>query len=129
MPQRAMTQCKHAGCTALVQERGYCPAHTIDFEAKKRERFEKIDARKTPESKQFYSSTAWQQARADHLIKEPLCRKCKADGKIRIGNIVHHEPDYNTLISQGLSPLASECLETICMPHHQQELQRKVCKK
>ena len=126
MPQRPLSQCRHAGCSVLVQGRGYCPEHTHDVEARKRERFEKIDARKTPESKRFYSSAAWQKARALHLSNEPLCRRCKAEGKIRIAGIVHHDPTFEELVSGGLNPLNDEYLESICIKHHQQELSRKV---
>jgi 5-methylcytosine-specific restriction endonuclease McrA len=32
----------------------------------------------------------WQRARAGHLISEPLCRMCKAEGKLRPATIVDH---------------------------------------
>lgn len=125
MPSRPLRQCKHAGCPTLVQS-GYCPKHTIDFTQQQRDRFKDIDSRKTPESRKFYSSAAWTQASKLHRSKEPLCRRCKAEGKIRAGYLVHHEPSLEQLQAQGLNPLDDQYLETLCIQHHQQELSKKV---
>jgi hypothetical protein len=123
---RGFRACKHAGCPALIDRPGYCEEHAAQHIADRRESFKKLDERKTPEQKKFYSSAAWTAASRMHRTIEPICRRCKTGGKIEYRNLaVHHNPSYEFLVKNGLNPLSDEYLETICVKHHMEELRNK----
>jgi 5-methylcytosine-specific restriction protein A len=122
--QRALRICRKPGCTALVKS-GYCPAHAHVIEEQKRESFEKLDAKKTPEQKKFYSSSRWTECSRQHRVNEPLCRRCKAKGIVKAGDLTHHNPPREELIAKGLSPFDDRYLETLCHDCHQAELSAK----
>jgi len=57
----------------------------------------------------------WRKLRQQHLYQEPLCRMCKAEGKVTAGqevdHIQKHDGDY------GLFYQPSN-LQTLCREHH-----------
>jgi hypothetical protein len=116
----AMKICRRPGCTELVL-RGYCAKHKQD----PRECWKKLDAKKSPDAKEFYSSAAWTKVSIRHKAIEPLCRRCKAEGIISVVEIVHHNPSREELIRTGRSPLDDKWLESVCFNHHQGELRGK----
>ena len=123
---RGYRPCKHPGCPALIEKSGYCEQHAAQHITDRRESFKKLDERKTPEQKKFYSSASWTAASLQHRRIEPLCRKCKAAGLVEYKKLaVHHNPSYDFLIAHGLNPLSDEYLETICVKHHMEELRKK----
>ncbi|MBN1604735.1 MAG: hypothetical protein JW915_24210 [Chitinispirillaceae bacterium] len=128
--QRGFRMCKHPGCPKLVENAGYCEKHMVQHKNDSRQNFKALDTKKTPEQKKFYSSAAWTAASLYHRQIEPLCRRCKAQGKIEFRNLaVHHNPSYDFLVSNGLNPLSDKYLETICVKHHMEELRKKNLKK
>ena len=125
MTRRPLSQCNHAGCTALVQGHGYCPVHQRQSEQDRRQAFDKLEDMVSPEQRRFYQSQAWTQASRLHRSREPLCRRCKAIGKIIAAQCVHHNPCYTTLHAQGLSALDDRYLESLCNRCHLAELRTK----
>ena len=52
----------------------------------------------TETSNRLYDSPRWRRLRSWHLAKEPLCRLCKAVGRITAATVVDHiEPHKNRL--------------------------------
>ena len=73
----------------------------------------------TAEEKQFgndpfYHSPAWRKLRAWHIAREPLCRECKAKGKVTQGQVVDHIQPR----SQGGASLDPDNLQTLCHKCH-----------
>jgi 5-methylcytosine-specific restriction protein A len=122
MPHHPLKPCRQPGCPALVSS-GYCPEHQPAVDT--RQRFKKLDQRVKPEQRRFYQSAQWTELSKAHRMREPLCRRCKAAGFIVPVALVHHNPDFNTLVAQGLNPLDEKYLESICLPCHQKELSKK----
>ena len=119
------TICKKQGCNNLVRGYGYCDEHKHIPEQTQREAWDRLDAKKTPEQKSFYNSHLWHRASRRHRKKEPLCRRCKKNGKIVIGVLVHHNPPLEELKERGLNPYLDDYLETLCFSCHQKELRNK----
>lgn len=113
--------CRRHGCPNLVDQPGYCHLHIFDAKAPLR----RLDERKTDEQRKFYSSAAWTKASTHHREIEPLCRRCRAAGKVVAAEMVHHNPPREELIARGLSPLDDEYLESLCNWHHLEELRAK----
>lgn len=109
----------------MIDAPGYCPEHTLD----PRETFRRLDGR-TPEAlKKFYWCADWQKARNHHREVEPLCRRCRAAGKIMAGEMVHHNPPLEELLAKGLDPCDDKYLETLCNRHHMAELRKKITRR
>lgn len=121
---RALRMCLKSGCGTLVQQ-GYCDKHRHIQIQKQRLSWEELSKHKTEESKKFYSSSRWTQCSVVHRSREPLCRRCKAEGKIAVAEIVHHNPAREILIERGLNPYDDRWLESLCFDHHQQELRKR----
>lgn len=121
----ALKICKKSGCNALVKS-GYCEKHSFAaIKAKEkllRESWAELDKKKTPEQKAFYQSARWTQASKLHRTKEPLCRRCKENGRIVAAELVHHNPDLNMLFEMNLDPCDDQYLESLCFNCHQKEL-------
>lgn len=118
---RALSICKKTGCNKLLQSPGYCENH----QPVKVNRFENLDKKKTPEQRKFYSSARWTEVSKRHRQNEPLCRRCKKNGRVVKGDLVHHNPPLEELLSQGRSPYDDSVLETLCTSCHQKELYLK----
>jgi 5-methylcytosine-specific restriction enzyme A len=73
------------------------------------------------EHRSWYDTYAWKQRRRRHLLAEPLCRMCLAQGKVTPAvHVDHVDPvrgDFNTFI---LSPLQS-----LCFPCHNTHKRRQ----
>jgi 5-methylcytosine-specific restriction protein A len=104
-----------------VERPGYCPAHRRGRPSG----FDALDRRKTDESRSFYASRRWTEASRRHRQTEPLCRRCRAAGKIVPAQMVHHNPPVEHLLSQGLSPYDDRYLESLCNNCHLEELRKK----
>jgi 5-methylcytosine-specific restriction enzyme A len=125
MPSRAMSICKKIGCNALVSKPGYCADHLHLVKTDSREHFKRLDDKKTPEQKSFYSRREWTEASLRHRKTEPLCRRCRAKGYIVPVELVHHNPELQYLLDHGLSPYSDQYLESLCFNCHQSELRAK----
>ena len=122
---RLLSICKKIGCNKLIDNPGYCNEHKNIEKQTQREAWNRIDENKPPEKKAFYNSHLWHQTSRRHRRKEPLCRRCKKNGKTVIGVLVHHNPPLDELWERGLNPYMDEYLETLCFSCHQKELHKK----
>lgn len=117
--KKAKKICTYPGCNALTDNGSRCPEHPYKTIR------QRLDRTKTDEDRRFYSSRKWTQTSLKHREIEPLCRRCRADGYVVQGTLVHHNPDRKELIAKGLSPFDHEYLETLCFSCHQKELRAK----
>jgi 5-methylcytosine-specific restriction protein A len=69
--------CVEPGCNVLVANGARCPKH-------------KGRKSKNRSGDPFYSSRPWRSLRRERLRIEPLCRQCKADGRVRAAEVVDH---------------------------------------
>lgn len=125
MPRAAYQMCGHSGCSALLEKAGYCDQHEHLHQQNKRDSFRVLDQKKSQISKKFYSSSRWTKASIAHRKREPLCRKCKEMGIVKMCDLVHHNPDLDYLLANGLNPFLDKYLESICTNHHLEELREK----
>ena len=79
---------------------------------------------RTPEARAYrvwYKTPTWQRIRRQQLAAEPLCQRCKAEGRIVPATVVHHvEPhkgDWAKFISGPF--------ESLCKQHHDVLAQRE----
>jgi 5-methylcytosine-specific restriction protein A len=122
LPNRAQFPCRHPGCASLLPRPGFCPAHRPEAV---RSGFAALEARKTDAARAFYSSKRWTDASLRHRNKEPLCRRCRAAGRIVSAQMVHHNPPVEELVAKGLSPFDERFLESLCNDCHLTELRKK----
>lgn len=126
MADRPFTHCKKTNCFNLTNDKtGYCYEHKYLHKEKIKKNFERLDKKKTPEQIKFYHSIAWRKVSEKVRRQEPFCRRCKASGYLVPAVLVHHNPEVDILISQGLSPYDEKYLEPLCHNCHQQDLRKK----
>lgn len=77
---------------------------------------------RTPEAQAYrvwYKLPTWQRIRRQQLAAEPLCQRCKAEGRTVPATVVHHvEPhkgDWTKFISGPF--------ESLCKQHHDSDAQ------
>jgi len=128
MVHAALRLCKKMGCSNLVVK-GYCNKHALYAEQESKERFTTLNIKKTPEQRAFYSSVEWTATSKAHRTREPLCRRCKAQGIIRAATLTHHNPSLQYLLDNNMNPFDHEYLESLCLSCHQKELYNKQLKK
>lgn len=121
MGKRAKSICNYPGCYVLIDRPGYCAKHLFV----KKESFKKLEEKKTPEQRKFYSSYAWTKTSKQHRVIEPLCRDCYNTKRVTQGVLVHHNPELKKLWALGLNPLDHQYLETLCFNCHQKHLRKK----
>lgn len=124
MPDRFLKPCKQPGCPALVKS-GYCPNHAGNTRLEIRNRFKKLDDKKTPEMRRFYSGSKWTETSKKHRSKNPLCLACYKKGIRKAVELTHHEPPLEHLLANGLDPYDEKYLVSSCFDHHQKELREK----
>jgi 5-methylcytosine-specific restriction protein A len=102
--------CHWPTCGAYVAKRGmYCPDHAD----KGREARRETRKRRNPEAIKFYSSAAWQRARAIRLREHPVCESCGQAWSVD----VHHcnIPLDECTLEQALD---QKNLRALCVPCH-----------
>lgn len=102
MPTRAKRPCCKAGCAALV-DTGYCAKHQRDYEQQ----------RGSSASRGY--GGVWQRLRAVVLAEEPLCRACRAEGRITAATDLDHiiaKARGGTDARANLQPLCHACHST-----------------
>jgi 5-methylcytosine-specific restriction protein A len=102
MPVRANKACSVPGCKMYAYYRGKCKVHT-----------RQQDKDRGTSHARGYGVT-WAKVRSQILNAEPLCRRCVADGKTVVADIVHH-------IDRDSSNNDPSNLEPICRTHHADE--------
>lgn len=125
MPYRAPSVCQYPGCKALaVNRRIYCPSHITRTEAQRAERqayFNQSPERK--QSSKLYGSAAWVAMRTSQLRREPLCRTCKAAGRITEATEVDHITPHRNNAKLFFDRLN---LQSLCKSCHSAKTAREV---
>jgi len=106
----ALSPCRQSGCRVLVLKPGYCDQHRKETFRKQKQKA----AFDYKERNRFYQRVDWKKARAAHLQSEPLCRSCRAIGKLVAAIIV----DHIVQIEHGGAPLDDANLQSMCKPCH-----------
>lgn len=125
MPERSLRPCKVMGCLRLVDGPGYCAEHAAGAAAEAKSRFKVLDNRVPDHIREFYHKSKWTEASALHRCREPLCRRCKNEGRVVCGELTHHNPPLEELLRTGKNPYDDRYLETLCHNCHQKELRAK----
>lgn len=110
MPRKAKTPCRHTGCSALLDNPGFCDKH-------RRETFRIQKQTVTEDYKErnrFYQRKNWKAARSLQLQIEPLCRQCRKLGKFKEATVV----DHIIAIEDGGSELDQNNLQSLCASCH-----------
>ena len=68
-------------------------------------------------TKRFYSSSSWHRVRALQRKRHTLCERCERDGKVVVGQLVHHIVP----IEDGGARFHLDNLETLCHACHNKE--------
>ena len=103
MPYALSRPCRKSGCPNLTNHpRGYCLKHLS-------EKYRQEDANRSSSNERGYDYQ-WHKLRNYILAKEPLCRKCQAEGLVMIATEVHHiDGNVYNLDESNLEPLCHEC--------------------
>lgn len=72
--------------------------------------------------KKLYASKTWQQLRRIHLDRQPLCQECKRQGRLTLGNTVHHLKPHGGAWSLFNN---ADNLETLCSSCHSGSAQQQ----
>lgn len=81
-----------------------------------------------PYAERFYKSKTWQRCRTEYAKSVGgLCERCRAEGKITPGVIVHHKVNINpdNILDPDVT-LNWDNLELLCRDHHAEEHEKKV---
>lgn len=88
MPRAAKTVCRYPGCGRTCHG-GYCDRHKDQAKQQAAAR----DQRRGSSAQRGYGYK-WQQARLDHLAKEPFCVDCLEEGVATLATVVDHDPPH-----------------------------------
>lgn len=112
MSQRPLRPCSRPGCRNLSRT-GRCPDHPRHQER-----------RKDPEQAAYYNSAEWQKLRAQVRAEEPLCRMCKAEGRVSATEIIDHEDgDWTHDARSNLRGLCRPCNDSHTGRQHRRKRQ------
>lgn len=110
MPVAAPRPCRHGGCRELVHGRyGFCDAHR----KQSHQTYNQV-RQATGQRVRLYDSAAWKRVRALHLKSEPLCRSCRAQGRLVEARVV----DHIVPVKQGGAELDDCNLQSLCKSCH-----------
>lgn len=107
MPNQVPYPCRNRKCPELTTE-GYCAA----CKKQNNKQYEKTERDK--EAKAFYNTQAWRKLSTDIRKKEPLCRECKKEGRVKPATMV----DHIIPISKGGAKLDRNNCQPLCWSHH-----------
>lgn len=69
----------------------------------------------------FYLSKEWRSLREQVLVEEPLCRFCKAKGRLKLAEVVDHIVD---IVDSPHLCLETDNVQPLCSQHHNQKTAR-----
>ena len=119
MPRSAPTPCRQPGCAQVLVSPGYCALHRgaqhRDYGRARRGFDEELG---------FYRSAAWRSARAALLREEPLCRACRAGGRLAPATVVDHVRP----IKDGGARFDPANLQPLCAPCHNRKTARETAR-
>lgn len=82
--------CGHPGCSAVTSDGGLCAEHRKNRgDSGKAARVRQRYRDRGTSSERGYD-IVWQRLRKMVLAKEPLCRACKASGRLTVATVVDH---------------------------------------
>jgi 5-methylcytosine-specific restriction endonuclease McrA len=70
--------------------------------------------------RRLYKTAAWQQARQAQLAREPLCERCKSEGRLVPATVVNHRRPHKGDTTLFFDPANHE---SVCKPHHDSAIQ------
>ena len=110
MALRPLRPCRHPGCAELTRD-GWCPKHRPKHQRGASAAYHSL-----------YSTPTWQRLRAEHLLEEPWCRMCAAEG-IRtratvVDHIRPHRGDWLLFVDKNNH-------QSLCKFHHDQKTARE----
>jgi Restriction endonuclease len=113
LPKKPLKPCKHPGCHKLTEEK-YCDEHKVLHTSDR-----------ANSSKRGYDSR-WRTARNKFLKANPLCVKCKEEGKLTKATVVDHikphRGDKNLFWDESnWQPLCKSCHDTKTMTEDRYE--------
>jgi 5-methylcytosine-specific restriction protein A len=115
MVANPLRPCRRAGCRRLHHNRsGFCDRHEKEYNEQARLAARRTDDRRGSAQERGYDVT-WRRLRLMQLRKEPLCRMCKADGRITPAVMVDHiipiegRDDPRRLDEDNLQSLCRTC--------------------
>jgi 5-methylcytosine-specific restriction enzyme A len=86
MPWASKTICCRPGCNLLVATPGFCQAHRSEnYKVYNAER-----AGRNLQTDRWYHTSRWQRLRLSVITAEPLCRLCRAVGRVTPAVLVDH---------------------------------------
>jgi 5-methylcytosine-specific restriction protein A len=80
----------------------------------KRERWKAYEAVRPERDRAIYRSEAWRKVRLFVLGTEPLCRECRAAGRVTPAT----EVDHIRAVKEGGAPFDVENLQPLCLACH-----------
>ena len=119
MPVRPAKPCAHAGCHALVRGATYCGTHAQEAAT----RLARSDRKRRGTARQRGYDTLWQKVRDQHLLTQPLCVSCKADGLTVVAQDVDHIVPFKGV--DDPRRLDSGNLQSLCRVHHGRKTARE----
>ena len=113
MPLRPLHPCAQPGCPELVRDQARCSRHT-------KQQKRRLDERKRPEDRQFYSSSRWRKLRALKLSHDPICQKAMCYNQATDVHHIQRRQEFPELT------FALENLQALCKRCHSSETAREV---
>jgi 5-methylcytosine-specific restriction protein A len=89
MPRAAPRVCNHRGCSRLTDGGPRCELHQVEPRRYRTKADRAYDERRGSAASRGYD-WRWQRLRAVVLAEEPLCRACRAAGRVTAATEVDH---------------------------------------
>ena len=112
MPRAPLTHCQRPGCGLAVERQGACPPECGT------PRKRPADTR--PSAPRRGYGRLWRKIRMTVLRREPLCRRCAAEGRARPAT----EVDHVVPLARGGTHAAGN-LQPLCKPCHSRKTKRE----
>lgn len=90
---------------------------------KRRQQYESLDA-KRKERMQIYNTARWKELRLTKLRQDPLCERCKEEGRITPADDIHHITSFmssNDFHQRRFLAFDMNNLKSLCDKCHQRE--------
>jgi 5-methylcytosine-specific restriction protein A len=109
--KKGKKECKVTGCGRVVQHDVYCEAHRGMVDEKRRKNRK---AKQSDDVDKIYKTQRWRRVRALQLKENPLCDKCRKEGKVKDAEMVDHIKP----IRAGGNAYNMDNLQSLCQAHH-----------
>ena len=114
MPYRSNKPCAKPNCSKLIKAGNtYCKEHEKEYNYQRNKRYD--DKQRDEKLQKFYQATAWRKLRNRKIKADPLCEKCKEQGRTKVAKEVDHivpiKVNWNLRLSY-------DNLQSLCPPCH-----------